>query len=300
MLQGGNTETLGPGPAFPPANGQCHSRGHLGTASKARSTAGLALPSPASLLSNKTQLGFLVPEKAGLAVLGSVAQLVPPAWLWAQGKSQEGPCPGKKAKCPSQGDTGLGAFAMGSGIWGEGFGCAQESTLRHRGCTGAVVADKDPAAVPLPGRSEKQEKPALCDDWKQTQFQLPAPASFPWLCQLRRRPCRCWGLGGVAACPCKLQASRAPRQQRWLPVQDVPNMPFLPLCHLELPINPEQGTAWPRSRSSAEPDGASREEGFSPSSSMDGVPSAPGGMHCHTIDGNTALPAAGGPGMQEN
>lgn len=181
-----------------------------------------------------------------------------------------------------------------------GLVVAQESTLRHRGCTGAVVADKDPAAVPLPGRAEKQEKPALSDAWKQTQFQLPAPASFPWLCQLRRRPCRCWGLGGVAACPCKLQASRAPRQQRWLPVQDVPNMPFLPLCHLELPINPEQGTAWPRSRGSAEPDGASREEGFSPSSSIDGVPRAPGGMHCHTIDGNTALPAAGGPGMQEN
>lgn len=113
------------------------------------------------------------------------------------------------------------------------------------------------------------------------------------------------GLGEVAACPCKPQASRAPWQQHWLPVQDVPDMPFLPLCHLELPINSEQGTVWPGSRSTAVPDGASscaayKEEGFSPDSSMDALPTAPRGMHCHPVDGNTTLAAAGGPGLQGN
>lgn len=38
--------------------------------------------------------------------------------------------------------------------------------------------DEDPAAVLLPGRAEKQEKPALADAWKQTHCQLPAPASL--------------------------------------------------------------------------------------------------------------------------
>lgn len=113
------------------------------------------------------------------------------------------------------------------------------------------------------------------------------------------------GLVRLQPCPCKPQASHAPRQQCQLPVQDVPDMPFPRLCHLELPINSEQGTAWPGSRSTAVPDGApscaaSREERFSPNSSMDALPSAPRGMHCHSIDGNTTLVAARGPGMQEN
>lgn len=64
------------------------------------------------------------------------------------------------------------------------------------------------------------------------------------------------GLVRLQPCPCKPQASHAPGQQCQLPVQDVPDMPFPRLCHLELPINSEQSTAWPGSRSTAVPDGA--------------------------------------------
>lgn len=54
VLQGGNAETLGPGAVFSPANRQCHSRGHLATASKVRGIAGLVLPPPTPLISNKS------------------------------------------------------------------------------------------------------------------------------------------------------------------------------------------------------------------------------------------------------
>lgn len=112
------------------------------------------------------------------------------------------------------------------------------------------------------------------------------------------------GLGEAAACPCKPQASHAPRQQCWFPMQDVPNMPFFPLCRPELSINPEQGTAWPGSRSTAVPNGASscaasRQEGFSPNSSLDALPTAPRGMHCHPIGGHTTLAVAGGQGCRK-
>lgn len=232
---------------------------------------------------------------------------MPPPWLWAQGKTQkQGPCPGKKAKCPSQGDSGLGAFAMAYGIWEVGFGCGSGEHVEAQGthwCSGGRMKTQLQFHC-QGGLRNRRNLPCLMLGSKHIASCQHQPPSRSCASSGAGRAAG-EGLHEVAACPCKPQASRAPRQQRRLLVQDVPNMPFLPLCHLELPINPEQGTAWPGSRSTAVPDGASscaasREEGFSPNSSMDALPTATRGMHCHPIDGNTALAAAGEPGMQKN
>lgn len=105
--------------------------------------------------------------------------------------------------------------------------------------------------------------------------------------------------------PMQTPSQPCPPEQCQLPMQDVPNVPFLLLCHPELPINPEQGTAWPGSPSTAVPNGAFQlccfQTGRIFSQLLNGCsPHCPRGMHCHPIDGHTTLEAAGGPGMQEN
>lgn len=216
---------------------------------------------------------------------------------------KEDPCPGKKTKCPSQGDTGLDAFAMGCGIQGMGFACGSgehtEAQEMHW-CSGGRIKTQL-QSYSQGGLRNRRNLPWLCLEANtlpaasSSLFAVAVPAPAPAVPLVR-------GLVRLQPCPCKPQGSRATRQQCQLPVQDVPDMPFPRLCHLELPINSEQGTAWPGSRSTAQQGFqlCCFQRGFSPNSSMDALPTAPRGMHCHPIDRNTTLAAAGGPGMQEN
>lgn len=191
---------------------------------------------------------------------------------------------------------GLAALAVGC-QWDMRWGLvvAQEGTLRHRGCSG--------------GRMETQ----LQSRW---QGGLRNRRNLPCLmlgrkhgASCQRQPPSCSRASPGAGRGGSLSLGRAhahpgpavpPGSSAGSPAGRAEHA-FVPLCQPGLPINPGQSTAGlqlGRARRGCSC-AASRRGGFSPRSSVDALPAALTGMRCRPAEGNTALAAAGGPGMQE-
>lgn len=143
VLQSGNTETLGPGAAFSPASGQCHSRGHLATSSKVRGAAGLVVLPPTPLISNKSPVWIFGPSESWAGrpeECGTAGATTHSGCGHKEKHRRRDLVQGKRQSVLHR--VTLGWVPLPWAVEYEAWDLVvtQESTLRHRGCTGAVVA----------------------------------------------------------------------------------------------------------------------------------------------------------------